>query len=279
MEIPGLGKTFATATPLERINSHTIEGKLLVMNCTSQVRNYTFRWTVTPVNIQGSITGSVIDVTSQSHQLMLGNGTLEYGYYMVWFRVSIFSDRNLTASDFGIIEIIKPQIVARIAGGSLVMIRFSQPIRLDASQSYDPDIGPMNYDGMNFTWFCRVPGENWPEFNISSAPIVVEASYNGSGDGCFGSGIGRLATQEDHKVLTISAGILAVDRSYEFLLVINKGEETSFASQIVKIIPDEPSKVLFICTFKLTSVRFSFSLTNKSSEEFQSLSRKVVSEV
>lgn len=250
------------------------------MSCTKQVKNATFRWTVTQVNIQGNITGSLIDVTSQSNTLFLRNGSLDFGYYMVWLRVTLFSDTNLTASDFGIIEITKPQIVARIAGGRLVTRQFSQPIILDASQSYDPDVGAMNNanDSMNFTWFCRVLGESWPESNISSAPIVVQ-SYNGSRDGCFGSGIGRLAPQEDHQVLTISGGILAVNRSYEFLLVITKGEKKSVASQIVKIVPDEPPKILFICTFKLTSVKFSFSLLNKSSEEFQSLARQVVSEV
>lgn len=182
-------------------------------------------------------------VNNQSSQASLPKNSLDYGVYIVRFVVSIDdTEANLTMSDYGLVKIVATPLVASIVGGNLVRKGFSQPIRLDASRSYDPDVGRRNYEGMTFTWLCRVKGEMWPSQNLTSLPVVSQTPSGGAG--CFGTGIGRLEPQDDSRVLIVKAGGLTVNRQYQFVVLVSKDERTSIGIQVVEIVPGDPPNIL-----------------------------------
>lgn len=243
VKIPGLTKRISTVVSIQRSRSYTIKGKVLDISCISKDATYAFKWTVTPTDGQGNAIGSEITVNNHSSQVNLPKNSLSYGVHIVRFVVSIGDvAANLTTSDFGLIKIVATPLVASIVGGNLVRKGFSQPIRLDASRSYDPDVGRSDYEGMTFTWLCRVQGENWPSQNLTSLPVVSQTPSSGAG--CFGTGVGRLENQDNPMVMTVRAGVLTVNRKYQFVVLVSKDERTSRAVQVVEIVPGDPPNIL-----------------------------------
>ena len=130
----------------------------------------------------------------------------------------------LIAFDFGFIEVIAAPVKAIIDGGSSVRWGSVDTVTVDGSLSYDGDIGPGNYSGLNFTWACFHSEDN--------------ASMSND---CFGSFAG------DAKVIstsiTIYPGQLVVGKSYVLRLTVSKDERSSFAEMCFEVAAGEVPQV------------------------------------
>ncbi|KAK3725337.1 hypothetical protein QZH41_008953, partial [Actinostola sp. cb2023] len=240
--IPSLAQSLRHAVELKCSRSYIIKGKVSEVNCDGPGVSYAFNWTVTPLDEQEKANGEEKTLNTQSTQLYLERNSLAYGPFIVRFYVSRYGVTKATVMTYGVIKIVASPLVARIAGGNLVTKGFTQSVVLDASSSYDPDVGTYRRDGIVFTWLCRLVGETWPSQDLHSLPDI--SLTPGSGTGCFGTGIGKLPSQHTPEKFTISSGVLTVDRSYEFVILLSKGDRKRTATQIVQIIPGDPPNIL-----------------------------------
>lgn len=238
VSIPSLQKTLKYAYKILRSGSVTIKGKVSTVSCDGPEVFYSFKWIAAPIDKEGKVYGTEKTLNNQSASLYVKSNSLNYGLYMVQFYVTRNSTDIETRVDYGIIEITPTPLVAHIAGGNVVTRGFTHPIILDASKSYDPDVELYKRDGIVFTWLCRKVGESWPLNDLNALPII---SLSLGGDsGCFGTGIGKLPLQVTPEKITIASGLLAVQKSYQFVVLLSKDDRTISASQIVKLVPGDP---------------------------------------
>ncbi|XP_048586645.1 LOW QUALITY PROTEIN: polycystic kidney disease protein 1-like 2 [Nematostella vectensis] len=244
--ISSLGRSLLNPLTVPRSKSHTIKGEV-DLNCDS-INGTRFLWTVRAVNISGDITSDEQIVGVNSAQWTISKHSLAYGMYIVQFTVHTSGERDYTAIDYGILNIVQSPLVAVVLGGDFVVRGRDQMINLDASNSYDPDVGRELYDEMSFTWLCRVQGELWPQSDLTSLPYVTQASASGAG--CFGTGIGRLrGLPNNPRRLVIEKGLLQENRNYEFVIVVRKGNRESLGQQVVSIILGDPLVTYLRCKF------------------------------
>lgn len=236
--IPSLSKSIQYAYKILRSWSVTIKGKVSKITCDTVNALYSFKWTATPINSQGKVNGSEMTLNNQSAELYLEPHSLNYGFYIIQFYIIRKTTILETKIDYGVIEINATPLIAKIAGGNAVTKGYTHPIILDASQSYDPDVGLYKNDGIEFTWLCRKLGESWPLDDLKTLPVI--SLTLGSGSGCFGTGIGKLPTQQTPNKITISSGSLPVGNSYQFVLLLSKDSRTNMVSQTVHVVSGDP---------------------------------------
>ena len=129
-----------------------------------------------------------------------------------------------TAFDFGFIEVIAAPVKPVIEGGSSVRWGSIDTVTVDGSLSYDGDIGPGNYSGLNFTWSCFHSEDN--------------ASMSND---CFGSFVGQVNAISTS--ITIDPGQLVVGKSYVLRLTVSKDERRSFAEMSFEVAAGEVPQV------------------------------------
>ena len=85
-----------------------------------------------------------------------GISSLDPGIHLVAFIVYF---KDFYFLDYGFLKLLPSPPVAFIAGGSEVTRKHDSVITFDASSSYDLDLGPGEYKGMEFSWSCSNTSE------------------------------------------------------------------------------------------------------------------------
>ena len=122
----------------------------------------------------------------------------------------------------------KPELVAIIEGGAEVIRGLDENITMNASLSYDPDIGTGNNSGMNFTWhFGKVKGNN-DSFPLPSLSNIAVQYFAEKGFG---------------PVVIFSKKPLLLNQTYIMKLVVTKDYRTSSVFQVIRMQKGEPPRV------------------------------------
>ena len=123
----------------------------------------------------------------------------DYGHYLFTISGNIEGQTATKTSSFGYLEVARSTyLVANITGAIQAFQGLNKSLTLNGSLSHDPDIGPGNYTGLEFTWLCRRnDAQSFPK-NITAFPYVLippSGSTSLSGQdvrGCYGTGVGKL---------------------------------------------------------------------------------------
>ena len=123
----------------------------------------------------------------------------------------------------------KPELVAIIDGGVDVVRGVDQHFILNASLSYDPDVGPGNHTGISFTWHLGTikgnSSNNKAFFDtLKDTSIDYEKIVHG-------------------KNITVNTTSFNVNKTYVAILVVAKGYCNASVFQIIRIVKGSPPQV------------------------------------
>ena len=129
----------------------------------------------------------------------------------------------------------KPELVAVIEGGAEVIRGLHENITMNASLSYDPDIGTGNNSGMNFTWhFGKIKGNNY-SFPLPSLSNIAVQYFAEKGFG---------------PVVIFAKKPLLLNQTYIAKLVVTKDYRTSSVFQVIRLQNGQPPIVSQRYTFR-----------------------------
>ena len=177
-------------------------------------------------------------VVSQGANWMLPKRSILHGLHLI--KVFITFNGGLKY-DFGFLEIKPSTVYARIDGGQEVVRGQGSILTLDASPSCNKDLGAGKYSGMNFTWFCKKQNEsfgNKTHFPKIHVPQLGQISY---GSGCFGTGIGRLGSND--RVLKVDAPKMIAGVTYTFRLNASNAKFSDIYEQHIRLVPGKPPEI------------------------------------
>lgn len=104
---------------------------------------------------------------------------------------------------------------------------------MNATLSYDPDVGIGDYSGMNFTWFY---GE------ITGNYTGLQTATNDSQTGLDESII-RYFGNDSGIEITFNTAPLLLNRTYVVKLVVSKDYRDSSAHQIIQLVKGDPPEI------------------------------------
>ena len=149
------------------------------------------------------------------------------GIYQVKFTASYKTGdpelpQTLSAFDFGFIEVIAGPVKAIIDGGSRVRWGSVDTATVNGSLSYDGDVGPGNYSGLNFAWSCFHSEDNASLSSDCSSSIVGP--------------VNAISTFIDLRQLVVG-------KNYVLRLTVSKDERSSFAEMSFEVTAGEVPQV------------------------------------
>ena len=205
--ILNIDKNVNTTTELRKVE-HYLFTTEVDTNCSG----LSFEWKVANVTSMPFTVGTpyftTVGVGSEWNDI----SSLDLGIYLVEFIV-YFQDFYFL--DYGFVKLLPSQPVAIIAGGSEVSRKHNSIIILDASSSYDLDLGPGIYEGMTFAWSCS----------------------DISGEGCFGSQEHTL--NATGRMVSLDTSAMQVNQHYDIkLTVFENGMNSSFVQRILIVTGD-----------------------------------------
>ena len=124
----------------------------------------------------------------------------------------------------------KPELVAIIDGGIEVTLGLNKSYTLNASLSYDPEFGPGDHTGMNFTWFFGAIKGN--STSNEDSFIVLEDAV-----------IEYQEARAHGKVVATNTTHLKVNTTYVTKLVVAKDYRNASVFQILRVVNGDPPQV------------------------------------
>ena len=209
----------------------------------------TMSWILTSPSLNYSeaiLNGTIVSANTSEWTLSDNHLPFAHDLHALYFVFTIVQgDNHKTENvyDKGYIIIQPLPLVAIISGETEITRGNKQNIILNGSESYDPHVGPGAIETLTFYWLCKKSNEEFPTEN-PLAIQVVSASLNGSGSdgGCFGTGIGRLASTEP--VVVLNASVMEnTTASYVFQLIITKDARRSSERKTVHVVEGNPPQV------------------------------------
>jgi len=205
--ILNIDKNVNTTTELKKVEHYLFRTEVDT-NCSG----LSSEWKVANMTLMPFTVGTAYFTTVGLGSEWSDISSLDLGIYLVEFIV-YFQDFYFL--DYGFINVLPSPPVAIIAGGSEVSRKHNSIITLDASPSYDLDLGPGIYEGMTFAWSCS----------------------DSSGEGCFGSQEHTL--NETGRMVSLDTSAMQVNQHYDIkLTVFENGMNSSFVQRIVIVIGD-----------------------------------------
>ena len=156
------------------------------------------------------------------------------------FKAAFASHPRVFGRTLGFFDITKSALTAVISGGNKVTRGKGSVITLDASPTRDPDVEPGDHSSMQFTWLCKERKENFSSGSVASIPVVTPSSGPGSG-GCFGTGVGKLSSNDIKVNLPTTA--MVVGHFYDVKLIVSKDDREDEFWQEIEIVSGDPPDV------------------------------------
>ena len=227
MTIRNISKDKYHATLVNRSVKSVQEAVIQGLNEDLTILKSTFEWSVvSEMELAASESALGTIVSQGTTEWTINRRSIPAGIYQVKFNATITvryqeSQRMLNAFDYGFIEVIVAPVRAIIDGGSSIRWGSKNIVTVDGSLSYDADIGPGEYTGLNFTWTCR------NDTNVSNT--------------CFGSfhGEGNVSSRD----ITIDPSGLEINKTYSLRLTVSKDTRSSFAEMSFAITAGEVPQV------------------------------------
>lgn len=144
------------------------------------------------------------------------------GYAYVQCQVQLSGDAGSMTLVDGYIRIVRDPLVAVITHINEARTK----IMLSAAKSFDAGRRGSGTKELQFTWFCRLPGESF--LNVTER-YAVDESFGRvkTNTGCFGYGPGRLTSKKE--VLVLEMQEMIESRKYIFKLVVKKDDRNASA--------------------------------------------------
>ncbi|XP_023932388.1 uncharacterized protein LOC106168381 [Lingula anatina] len=228
------------------------------------------QWTLEEVDGTTGDTIRTIDISSipsaMSEEIVLPKRYLPYGVYKFTFTVQMRRDQfpegdifeRSTATHVRVSE--SPLVVVVLDGG-LTKVKRGHGRNITLSPgvySKDPDLDPTADQGLTqFEYFCRQVGEEFVltsptgviPWDISranpSSPFTSPPAPNQGG--CFGNGPGALNITSGE--LSFSTGTMLENITYEFIVIVAKGDRKGYASLLVELVSGDPPELTMRCGF------------------------------
>lgn len=190
-----LGKDSSKPAVISKSEIFTVHGSLGLGTFCPVIRELQLHWRITYLHLLDNptilVSFGAIDWTIVKH-------SLDIGLYKIELRAQLPNSTNISSTAYGYLEVIASKVVARISGGAFLLHGYDRTfITLNASESYDPDVGEGNHTDMSFTWLCKKQNESYGAlifssvFNLSMVSYTISNESEGLG-GCWGTGVGKL---------------------------------------------------------------------------------------
>ena len=226
-----LNKTHRKAARITAVDMFVIIGEVTA-HCNSSSSLLRLSWERSKVNKETGAfaVGPSLDKFRGSKNLTIEPRTLSPGLYYFRLDAEMAEEEGTINSDFGFLEVVLPDIVAKIRGENIA-VKGTGKIILDASDSYDPYEKNLKDQGLVFTWLCRREEEDFS--SVQLLPIDQSNGRDKVLGGCFGYGVGALNTTEPTIEIDIS-GMIS-QSSYVFKVIVQKDNRSSSANHSLLI--------------------------------------------
>ena len=125
----------------------------------------------------------------------------------------------------------KPDLIAIIAGGAEVIRGNNENITMNASLSYDPDVGPGNHSGMSFTWrYGEIKGNYSVQQSSAKEPLTRIND----------SEIDYFEGELSGPVITLDTALVFVSKTNVVKLVVTKDYRNSSVYQVIRLVNGNP---------------------------------------
>ncbi|XP_072168341.1 uncharacterized protein [Diadema setosum] len=242
----------------------TVYGRVKI-NCTS-VKYALYTWRAFSVDDNdGSLTeiyelGDSVMQGFTQRELAIKKFVLPYGLYSFQLNVSMYGERGVERLDSVKIRVVATPLVARIAGGSEIRIRWNDRIVIDGlSETFDPDVDPSDKSGLRFVWMCKRQHETYQVWNDDYTELIragtAKASYEHEANdygGCFGrygfdrGGYGSILNDTEG-AFTIDTFYMHEKMNYEIKMIVFKGDRMVVATQELQVASGNPPKMAISC--------------------------------
>ncbi|KAL9966015.1 hypothetical protein ACROYT_G024022 [Oculina patagonica] len=131
----------------------------------------------------------------------------------------------------------KPDLVAIIYGGAEVIRGHNETLTMNASLSYDPDVGRGDHSGMNFAWhYGEIKG------NYSGLQTTMNNSFTGINQSTI-----RYFGKDSGIVITFNTAHMFVNKTYVVKLVVTKDYRSSSVYQVIHLLKGDPPEISQRC--------------------------------
>ena len=223
-----LNKTYTNAARITTIDMFVVVGKVIAHCNTSSF--IVMSWESSEVfKENGAFSVSqVLEVGSEN--LTIAPKRLFAGLYYVRLIAEMNKEEGAINYDYGFLEVVLPDLVAKIRGVHKVL-KGTGKIILDATDSYDPHEPTLKDQGITFKWLCRREDEDFS--NIQSLPIDDSYGRERILGGCFGYGVGKLNSTEP--TIEIDINKMTSQNTYVFMVIVHKENRSSAANHTLRV--------------------------------------------
>ena len=214
MSIRNISKDKYDATPVNRSVKSELTAKIEGIEGINAFESILKWLLVSEAELAASESAEGRLVSEGTNEWTINRRSIRTGIYQVKFNATCkVGDPSfpqiLNAFDYGFIEVIAAPLRAFIREGSSVRWGSVATVTVDGSLSYDGDIGPGNYSGINFTWSCLDADDN------------ASVSYD-----CFGAFVDQGV---NYTAVIIDPNQLEIGKAYILRLTLSKDVRTSAA--------------------------------------------------
>lgn len=229
MSIRNISKDIYQATPVKRSVKSVLAAKIEGLEDVNAFDSVLEWHLVSEMELTASESAEGTLVSQDTNEWTINRRSIPAGVYQVKFAASYkvgdpAYPQTLKAFDYGFIEVIAAPLRAIIDEGSSVRWGSVETVTVDGSLSYDGDVGPGNYTGLNFTWSCHDQKEN---FTLSHD--------------CFGSFVDK--ENVNFTAISIDPSQLEIGKTYILRLTVSKDVRSSFTEMSFEIAAGEIPQV------------------------------------
>ena len=247
VQITNVGRTAERPTVVQLSSFYTFKADI-ELRC-AQIKTKNLSWILADPSFNDSdaiSNGTVVWTGAKEWSLAKNHMLLAHVLHALYFSFVVVQGENETelVYDKGYIMILLSPLVVMISGETEITRGNKQIFTLNGSESYDPHVGPGKLVSLTFHWLCRKSHETFPTENPFEIP-VLSIPLNGthaSDAGCFGTGIGKLESNEP--VVVLNASVMAsISDSYVFKLFVTKDARLSSDTKTVHVVEGDPPEV------------------------------------
>ena len=238
-----VGKQFNERTKIQRVQEMTIDTRIQIDCKATQLTDLS--WVAYRLSSDGVIidNGSIFD--TQLDTLLLRKRSLDYGFYLLRFNVSMYGQEGVYRCDEAYLEVVASPLVPLIDGGTAVQRKFATITVVSAALSWDPDF----VDGNNFGyyWLCQNSKLEISKnlLNLTNGTVLDKVSSFNSLNFCDASKPGTLV--KSGPTVQVNTGILNLNDTYDIFLLLTKNTDgyvrMNNVTQKIKIIEGDPPEI------------------------------------